>query len=1229
MGRFKHLHRAAFAVGALFGLMAMSPAQVQFGPYSAHGQGYVSFGESCSSTAPIFRAVAGGTTTIAIRADNTFAIWGASTGPSLEAVLPKNMIRPLQIAAGETHLLAMQPDGSLVAWGDNSKGECTIPAGLTFPQGIAAGNMFSLALTQGGVLNGWGDQSNKAISMLPNLSGLRAIAAGSAHGVAITGSGGLVSWGDDSVFQVSNTPQISNAVMVSAAGNHSLALDQTGQVYAWGDSSNGLNTLPAGLTGQRVLAVACGDTHSLALTASGKVFAWGDNNLQECTIPTLSAMPVGIAAGNGESMIVLADGSVVVFGLSMGVPNFLNAVSGATGGYSALSLQPNGTVSAWGENGFGNLNVPGTATNVVSVAASDYNCLALRADNTVIAWGAAQSGINKVPSPLSAIAIAAAGEHAMALTTMGQVVCWGDPTGNVNAIPAGLTGQTVKAIAAGALVSMALTTTGQIFVWGDTNDGQATIPPQVVNPVAIAAGDTYCLALQPDGTVVAWGYNGEDQTHVPPGLNNVVSIAASFSTAIAVKADGTVVTWGANPPLALTRPGVTAIASDAILYQYGVYVSIAPYQLAGGTSATGTVSIPQALGQDAQVTLSAADPNLTLSTATVTIPAGKTSAPFTVNAAYPLVNPDTTYVTAALGSSSSVATVTLVPPTLSGLTLSTNTAYVPSTTVTGTVTLNGPAPLNGLVINLKSSDPSVGVQQTVTVLGKQTTANFPLTFNNLTPPKMAIITAQMTTPGPIYSQPLNVLPLLANMQINPVSLKGGATATGTINFNGPAGSAFDIGLKNSDPSATVNATVPVSAGAKSVTFPITTNPVFIITQSTITATATDPAASQMVSAPITVLPPLMTFTLTGPNPVPSGLPCFGLVTFDTPPPASTITVTSNQSYATVQTPLITVTPGQLSYDVVVESTFMLDDGTATITANWNGDIENTTLKVKAPVVSLEVSPSTVYGGQPSIATVRFSEQIPNGWTLYLKSSDPSATITSSITNGLGIMATLTITTTPVAKNVHATISAGLSLQKMVTEPLTILPTQISKLAIVGAGPYYGNTPCKFVVTLNGNAPKGGFLMKMSANGFAVKPSVTIPAGLNTITFDATIQDTATSGFASMIATPTTALSYQTDVNVSPNVPKSLTLSPNSLKGGSATACTGTVTLDAAVATNTTVSISSSNTAAASVPSTVTVLAGKSQANFKITTHAVSKTASVKISAKRFTTSVSQTLSVTH
>ena len=88
---------------------------------------------------------------------------------------------------------------------------------------------------------------------------------------------------------------------------------------------------------------------------------------------------------------------------------------------------------------------------------------------------------------------------------------------------------------------------------------------------------------------------------------------------------------------------------------------------------------------------------------------------------------------------------------------------------------------------------------------------------------------------------------------------------------------------------------------------------------------------------------------------------------------------------------------------------------------------------------------------------------------------------------------------------------------------------------------------------------------------------------------------------------------------------SVTLNPTALNGGASSQ--GTVTLSAPAGTGgTVVTLSSSNTAAANVPVSVTVPAGSVSANFAVTTNPVGASTSVTISAT-YATTVSATLTV--
>ena len=135
--------------------------------------------------------------------------------------------------------------------------------------------------------------------------------------------------------------------------------------------------------------------------------------------------------------------------------------------------QASGTVVGWGNNDFGQLDIPASLSGVMAISAGTLHSLALKADGTVVGWGDNSEG-QATP-------------------------------------PAGLTG--VTAISAGGGFdlldghSLALKSDGTVVGWGDNSEGQATPPAGLSGVVAISAGIEHSLALKSDGTVVGWGSN--------------------------------------------------------------------------------------------------------------------------------------------------------------------------------------------------------------------------------------------------------------------------------------------------------------------------------------------------------------------------------------------------------------------------------------------------------------------------------------------------------------------------------------------------------------------------------------------------------------------------------------------------------------------------------------------------------------------------------------------------
>ncbi len=87
------------------------------------------------------------------------------------------------------------PSGTVIGWGDNSRGESTIPSQLTNVVAIAVGDASCLALSANGTVTGWGYNPYGQVNVPNGLSNVVAIAEGDGHSLALTASGTVVGLG--------------------------------------------------------------------------------------------------------------------------------------------------------------------------------------------------------------------------------------------------------------------------------------------------------------------------------------------------------------------------------------------------------------------------------------------------------------------------------------------------------------------------------------------------------------------------------------------------------------------------------------------------------------------------------------------------------------------------------------------------------------------------------------------------------------------------------------------------------------------------------------------------------------------------------------------------------------------------------------------------------------------------------------------------------------------------
>lgn len=329
------------------------------------------------------------------------------------------------------------------------------------------------------------------------------------------------------------TPMVGlNAVTsVAACGAEMLALRVDGTVWAVGD--NGVGELGLGPAGDQklltpvtgltsVVAIAAGLEDSYALAADGTVWAAGANTQGQLgngtLIPSRIFQPVAglghavaIAAGAGAAYALLADGTVWAWGnnahsqlgqatlpqslVPIKVPGLsgVTAIASTASSYtSVLALLNDGTLRAWGYNGFGQLG-DGTTTDRPTPVQP--------------------IGVNQVTS----LATNMAAGDSFAVRSDGTVWAWG------------------------------YNHDGEIGDGTTIDRHQPVQLPGLSGVTAIEPGEANIFAVMADGTLRAWGEGGNGQlgtgteTNQPapvpvPGLTSVVAAAGGEATGYAVVA---------------------------------------------------------------------------------------------------------------------------------------------------------------------------------------------------------------------------------------------------------------------------------------------------------------------------------------------------------------------------------------------------------------------------------------------------------------------------------------------------------------------------------------------------------------------------------------------------------------------------------------------------------------------------------------------------------------------
>ncbi len=309
------------------------------------------------------------------------------------------------------------------------------PVVLDWSRGVAEDTSGVVEDTSHSTVVAWGNNEKGQTDIPEGLSDIIAIAAGGAHSMALKADGTVVAWGNNGAKQTDIPAGLSGVISIAAGGDHSLALKQDGTVVAWGFDFFGQTRVPEGLSG--VTAIAAGNRFSMALKADGTVVAWGEIENYNLTPPEGLSDVTAIDAGSAHGLALKQDGTVVAWGTCTygsyrrNVPERLSGVTAIAAAWSDhdVALKQDGTIVGWASpdssndppDVFGEPKFPAGMSGVIAIAAGEKCDLALKQDGTVVAWGSNEHGVTDIPEGLSDVtAIAAGKKHALALVRKGK-----------------------------------------------------------------------------------------------------------------------------------------------------------------------------------------------------------------------------------------------------------------------------------------------------------------------------------------------------------------------------------------------------------------------------------------------------------------------------------------------------------------------------------------------------------------------------------------------------------------------------------------------------------------------------------------------------------------------------------------------------------------------------------------------------------------------------------------
>jgi hypothetical protein len=289
---------------------------------------------------------------------------------------------------------------------------------------------------------------------------------------------------------------------------------------------------------------------------------------------------------------------------------------------------------------------------------------------------------------------------------------------------------------------------------------------------------------------------------VPAGSASAVVTAStnSVSSATSVTISATTGNWVQQATLTVRRPTVTGL-------------TLAPATILGGQAVSATVTLdgPAPPG-GAPITIST-DNGAAVVPASVTVPAGQTSAGFSIGTTL-VTTAMTANISASIGQDSQSASLSILPIVVQSVTL-TPQSVIGGRSVLGSVTLSAPAPSGGAVVTLGSSNTAIATLPAASVSIPAGSLSAPFKVHTVATAATATAKISATYNGATQIGTLTVLPaILSKISATPNPVHSGKTVTFSVSLIGPAPAGGAVVSLSSDTPAVLNlpSSITVPAG---------------------------------------------------------------------------------------------------------------------------------------------------------------------------------------------------------------------------------------------------------------------------------------------------------------------------------------------------------------------------------------------------------------------------------